>query len=91
MKGNAGLTSSLTILTHGRRKETVKPSEGGKNRFAEGRKSSGKRPEKCQRERGKQTLTEEKIRTTSIAIIEHGDIFSCGIAIHLELLILIFP
>lgn len=48
MKDNAGLTSALTILMHGRRKETVKPSKGGKNRFAEGRTSNGKMPEKCQ-------------------------------------------
>lgn len=48
MKDNAGLTSSLTILTQGRRKETVNPSKGGKNRFAEGGTNNGKRPEKCQ-------------------------------------------
>lgn len=54
-------------------------------------KAVGKDLRSASEREGKQTLIEEKIRTTSIAIIEHGDIFSCGIAIHLELLILIFP
>lgn len=87
VKGSAGLTSSLTILTHGRRKETVKSSKGGKNRFAEGRT----RPEKCPQEREKQTLIEEKMKTASVGLIECLNIFSYGIGIHLELPILMFP
>lgn len=50
--------------------------------------------EKCLRSasnREKQTLTEEKMKTASIGLIEHVHLFSYGIAIHLELSILIVP
>lgn len=39
--------------------------------------------------REKQTSAEEKMKTASIGSIEHMDIFSCRIAVHLELSVLI--
>lgn len=83
MKGNAGLTSSLSVLTHGRRKETVKPSKGGKNRFAEGGTGMEKTREVA-------ASREEEMITSSIGLTEHVEIFSYGIAICLEFSRLIF-